>query len=114
MTETETLGAEIKRRLMFLIILTVVLYVVVTLGLLWVWHDSSSKSANIRDLAVTTAQKICALRRDVELRVKQSEEFLHDNPEGTSAIPKGAILISIANSKRTIKALSGLECPPPE
>lgn len=65
---------------------------------------STNKDAN----QTTTA--LCALRADLERRVDSGEAFLAEHPEGFADIPALTIRKGIADQKRTIRALSGLDC----
>lgn len=56
---------------------------------------------------------LCALRHDVEERVRQGTAFLRSHPQGLPGFPAGAIRVSISNSARTVRVLSGLQCPAP-
>jgi hypothetical protein len=62
-----------------------------------------------RDAAQATGA-LCTLRADLEQRVASSEGFLREHPEGVAGIPARTIRESIANQRRTIAALSGLNC----
>lgn len=55
---------------------------------------------------------ICVLRADLESRVHASEEFLRDHPTGFLGIPAAVILNSFEGQRRTIRALSTLNCKP--
>lgn len=82
------------------------LLVVVVMGL-WLQHAQNTKTD--RQAAQNTAS-LCALRLDLERRVRQSESFLADHPEGFAGIPAGTIRIQVSGQRRTIKALAGLDC----
>lgn len=56
----------------------------------------------------TTA--LCALRHDLEARVKSSTDLLATHPEGLAGIPAATIRTTIDGQRRTILALSGLAC----
>lgn len=53
---------------------------------------------------------LCALRADLERRVEASEDFLDAHPEGFAGITAAQIRMGVQNSKRTIEALSILDC----
>lgn len=53
---------------------------------------------------------ICTLKRDYRERIRQSKDFLKEFPNGTTGIPAGALRLSIANTQRTLDALSKVTC----
>jgi hypothetical protein len=59
-----------------------------------------------------TGDALCSLRQDLERRVAASERFLVDHPSGVAGITPREIKDGIRNQKRTIKALSDLDCDP--
>jgi len=62
------------------------------------------------DAGVTTSA-LCALRTDLERRVAGSKTFLAEHPAGIPGISAKVIRDGIKNQERTIKALSGIDCP---
>lgn len=58
----------------------------------------------------TTKVALCALRDDVQQRVTSSETFLTAHPNGIAGISRADIVDGIRNQKRTIQALSVLQC----
>lgn len=113
--EGEQIAKEIRRRLTFQLWLTVALWLVVILVVLFVWRTSARN-----------ATALCALRTDVQLRVSTTEEqvaatsrFLAEHPNGTPGFSAAAIRASLdgqrsslEGQRRTVAALSGLKCPP--
>jgi hypothetical protein len=53
---------------------------------------------------------LCALRADLQNRVRSSEEFLRDHPEGFAGITAEQIQVQVINQKRTIDAIGFLDC----
>ena len=53
---------------------------------------------------------LCTFRADLQSRVTQTEKFLLDHPEGFAGIPVAQLRQSLDGQKRTITALSSLEC----
>lgn len=53
---------------------------------------------------------LCALRHDAQERIDQTNDFLDENPQGTSGISRSQLLRSRANSQRTFDALEGIDC----
>lgn len=60
--------------------------------------------------AKQTTAALCALRHDLQRRVQSSEQLLATHPQGIADIPAATIRKGIAEQKRTIGALSGLDC----
>lgn len=82
--------------------LTAVLTLLMVLAIVQA-HFASTSSAEIHGA-------LCALRKDVTVRVRISRDFLRDHPEGVPGIPAGAIKVSLAGQERTVRALDGLSC----
>lgn len=53
---------------------------------------------------------LCALRQDLERRVRDGQAFLITHPEGISWIPAKTLRQSIEGQKRTIRALRSVHC----
>lgn len=53
---------------------------------------------------------VCALRRDLTVRVKAGEDFLRQHPHGVAGISAETIRNGIDGQRRTINALSVLRC----
>jgi len=64
----------------------------------------------VSDQATETNQALCSLRADLQTRVETSQGFLRDNPDGVVGIPAATLQQSIDGQKRTIQALSTLNC----
>lgn len=60
--------------------------------------------------ATSSTAALCALRHDLEARVKSGEQFLRSHPLGAADIPAATIKTSVDGQRRTIRALSGLSC----
>ena len=78
-----------------LVAATAVLYVLLIGGAIWVYAVSDSNRT-----------ALCALRLDLEGRVATSEQLLIEHPRGIAGVTRD----SIKNQKRTITALSDLDC----
>lgn len=81
--------------------------IVVTVGVVlnsggWVWSFNQARQSK---------DSLCALRADLERRVKSSEQFLVEHPRGIPGISAKTIRDGIDNQLRTIRALQGLSCP---
>jgi ABC-type transporter Mla subunit MlaD len=61
-----------------------------------------------------TTKALCALRKDLEDRVAQTDDFLRKHPGGFAGIPAATLRQSEQGQRRTISALSNLKCPPPK
>ena len=92
---------SIQRTLRGLVITTVVLAILLGAG-----GYLTAQSAN------SNRQSLCALRLDLEDRVERSEAFLKRNPEGIPGIDARIIKDGVNGQKRTIHALSTLDCKP--
>jgi hypothetical protein len=57
-----------------------------------------------------TKYALCTFRRDLEVRVTTSREFLRMHPNGIPGVPARAIRDSLTNQQRTVDALSGIDC----
>lgn len=55
-------------------------------------------------------QALCVLKTDYRNRIKLAEEYLYENPEGSSAIPVETIRTAISNQKSTLKSLAVVAC----
>lgn len=97
--QAEETRRTIQAALRVLVVATVILYAGLIAVSVWTYNGAASN----RDA-------LCALREDVEKRVATSEGFLAANPKGVAGIDAAALKTSIANSKRTIEALSGINC----
>lgn len=55
---------------------------------------------------------ICALEHDLENRIRASEEFLHQHPNGIAGISRNQFVRSIRSQQASIAAFkrSGLDC----
>lgn len=91
------------RRVVVLVILAIVVALGGNISLLWRTNRQATSS--------TVA--LCALRHDLEDRVKSGEQFLKSHPLGVAGIPAATIRTGIDGQRRTIKALAGLDCSSP-
>jgi hypothetical protein len=71
------------------------------------YHDLSAKSKE----ATRSHVALCALREDLHQRIAASQDFLAAHPTGALGLSATSIQNNIANSERTIAALSLLRCP---
>jgi hypothetical protein len=66
--------------------------------------------SNTNELADRTNGSLCALRGDLESRVRQTDVFLAEHPGGFAGIPAATLRQSEQGQVRTIRALSNLKC----
>jgi hypothetical protein len=85
------------------IILAVVLAVVIATG----WVVASNDRQALHREETRTNGALCALRADLERRIRASEAFLATHPNDTMAL---TIRTSLSSQRRTVKALSTLDC----
>jgi type II secretory pathway pseudopilin PulG len=102
----QDIAASIQRTLRVLVAATIFLYVIVILAGTWGWYVNKQESDQ-------NTSALCALRQDLERRANASEDFLARNPHGLLGISPGDLQKSIADTQRSIVALSSLHCPPP-
>jgi hypothetical protein len=85
---------------------------IVAAGLLFVasvgWSTWRTRDDIDRNQQALTA--LCVLRADQDKRIESAEQFLRDYPKGIPGIPIAVIQSSLANSRRTRKALDNLDC----
>lgn len=98
-----------RRLAIWQVLNSLLLIVVVVGGLILLGNQSDSAKME----ALRNGKALCALRGDVEARVRQGTAFLGSHPDGLPGFPAGAIRVSVANSARTVRVLSGLQCPTP-
>ena len=67
----------------------------------------------LADTTTRTNDALCNLRIDVRQRVAGAEAFLKDHPDGIPGIPVATLRQSLDGQRRTVAALSTLNCPPP-
>jgi hypothetical protein len=91
------------------------LWMLVLSGLLiWALAVQGEQSDRAARDADRTTGALCALRRDLEDRVAQTDKFLLEHPAGFAGIPAATLRASEQGQIRTIGALSNLKCPPPK
>jgi hypothetical protein len=73
--------------------------------------DARAASAKVTRLATGSNRALCALRGDLEDRVRQTDKFLAKHPEGFAGIPAATLRTNANGQRRTIRALSNLKCP---
>jgi hypothetical protein len=66
----------------------------------------------IADTTARTNDALCTFRADVRHRAESTRRFLADHPQGIPGIPVGTLRQSLDAQRRTVKALSDLDCPP--
>lgn len=71
------------------------------------WHK---QDVQIDRIAKSTVA-LCALRADLQARVRTATQFLAEHPDGAPGIPARTIRDGIANQQRTISALRVVKCP---
>lgn len=105
-------GAQLQGSLRTLVIATVFLYVaLVGMGVAGFVLINNNQN-DTEQLAVQTTAALCALRADLNNRVVQGEQFLEDHPNGFAGFTPEAMQQQIEGQRRTVAALSVLECPP--
>lgn len=94
------------RRVVAYVMVSIVLGFGAAVGCLALLHRTNGQ-------ATSNTVALCALRRDLEVRVDAGEKFIEAHPNGVAGITVNDIKLTTDGQKRTIKALSGLECPQP-
>jgi hypothetical protein len=103
-----TVGEDILRRLNILTIATIGLYLITIALVVYLFFAAARDRTTIRK----TNSALCTLRKDLQSRVAVSEQFLKDNPHGSSGITPAVLHNSIKAQRSTIESLSILRCPP--
>jgi hypothetical protein len=99
-TETSaSIGQEIQKTLKILGACTIVLYIVMILLAGWTFRQAHRNK-----------DALCALRGDAQSRIETSQQFLIQNHNGIPGVSAEQLKNSIANSVRTVQALSNLKC----
>ena len=96
-----------SRRNYAVVVLSVLVAMVLVIGSVIAIVEAETSSS---DRSTSTKTALCALRADVQSRVDQGEALLAAHPNGFAGIPAKTIKSSTDNSKRTVKALSSLNC----
>jgi hypothetical protein len=104
------IAAQLKRTLRLLVVATLVLYLALAAVVFWAYHDSTSKRHDLQQVAVQTNTALCTLRGDLKQRVRSSEKFLAEHPNGIPGISAATIRSSLSGQKRTVASLAGLQC----
>lgn len=95
----DLLVRSIRRQLFWLAGATVVVYLALAGVVVWTYAGAESNR-----------EALCALRGDLQDRVDSSVKLLDDHPNGLAGIPPKTIRDGIKNQRRTIKALSRIDC----
>lgn len=93
---------SIKKWLKILTVLTVLLYTVLGLGILYVY-----------DLSRDSRQVQCGVKQDKQRQVAAGKRFLKQHPNGAFGFTEGQIRLSIAEGEATVESMSVIDCPPP-
>jgi predicted PurR-regulated permease PerM len=96
----------IQRGLRRLVIATVAIYLALAALGAFVWVQQ----VRIARESASTTTALCVLRADLEARIKNSQAFLKENPNGIPGISAKLIRDGIKNQQSTVSALSGLKC----
>jgi hypothetical protein len=107
---SEDIGHQIRNALRLLTISVVLLFVLLGGAGLAAYLDSVHRREDLEQIATSTNAALCTLRSDLERRVKDSRDFLEENPDGIPGISPETIAQSIENQQQTIDALGGLDC----
>lgn len=67
-------------------------------------------SFKIADQATENHTALCSFKLDLQRRVKDTEDYIAEHPNGLAGIPVATIRNSIANQRATIDSLSSLKC----
>jgi hypothetical protein len=108
--EPEDIGEQLRKALRRLTWATVVVYLFLTAAIVAGYIVSSGQRSDLRATALSANSALCTLRSDLELRIEDARIFLDEHPDGIPGIPAATLVQSIANQKRTIDALSSLQC----
>lgn len=66
----------------------------------------------LADTTDQTNRSLCTFRDDVRQRAANTASFLADHPQGIPGVPVATLRSALEGQRRTVKALSGLDCPP--
>lgn len=117
MDDGSEIAASLQRSLRRLLVATAALYLIVIVAVVLVYRDANAKRRELARQAADTKQQVatltaaqCTLRSDLRQRVTASEQFLAEHPNGIPGLPAATIEQSLAGQRRTIAALSGLDC----
>lgn len=84
-------------------------------GVVFVYLALQNNADAIRhqsQLGAQTHTAVCALRHDLQDRVKNSEQFLRSHPHGFAGVTVKVIRAQIMGQEKTIQALHSLDCRP--
>lgn len=94
---------ELRRGLRILMVLTAVLYFFMVGFAFYVYNQGQRNT-----------RALCTIRDNAQGRVDQGQAFLQDHPNGITGLTPDDIQRGIDSSTATVKALSDVDCPPPE
>jgi hypothetical protein len=107
-------GKELQQGLRRLSYATIGLFVVLVFLGGYFKYDSVQKDHVIQNTASISKERaddtnkaLCALKNDLVVRIRTTQEFLAEHPKGTPGIPAASFKQSIANQQRTVDALTG-------
>lgn len=66
------------------------------------------------DEITKVADAVCNLRADQIRRIRNTERFLEEHPEGIPGISPELLLQDLAERRKVVVALDPLKCPPSE
>lgn len=69
------------------------------------------QSINVANDSDRTTAALCTFRSDLENRADQTDRLLALHPKGLAGIPAATLRQSVGGQRRTIAALSVLNCP---
>ncbi len=119
MSADQSIADELKAGLRRLTRATVGCYVALLVIGFVGWQDANNKrdainrtAARAQVQATVANNSLCALKRDLEKRIKGSVDFLAQHPEGFAGIPATQIRARITEQTATVSALErgGLTC----
>jgi hypothetical protein len=110
----EQAGRYIMPYLVFALTVLVILQLVVLKQARDQSHRSAEQAKAAAKSSAQTLHALCALRDDLHQRIVGAEDFLRKHPGGIPGIPAKTIQATVDGQRRTIAALGGLRCVPPE
>lgn len=93
----------------------VVFSITVTGLMFWQAYRLGQQAAEVKQVAVTTHDALCAFKLDLQRRYNDNRKLLRDHPEDPVRafgleIPRATLESSVANQKATLEALSIVRC----
>jgi purine nucleoside permease len=85
---------------------------VLSLSAVTFWQASriGQNQGELRQVATETHSALCALKLDIQIRKDALVKIIRDNPEGILGIDRKALDQALENYRRTLAALSILDC----